>query len=165
MSLLPRAVPLGLKKSHHYDSHCRREWGRSRCRRLAESLARPGGNVTGLSILGPELITKRLEILKETVPKLARVGVLMRAGVGAGTGQQQQMEEISAAATALKLGLQELPTELDADALDRTFKAAGQQHQRDYSDCRSANVRRKKIDRAACHQISVAGDLSGARVC
>ena len=35
---------------------------------LAESLARPGGNVTGLSILGPELITKRLEILKEVVP-------------------------------------------------------------------------------------------------
>ena len=52
---------------------------------LAESLARPGGNVTGLSILGPELITKRLEILKEVVPKLNRVGVLMRTGAGAGS--------------------------------------------------------------------------------
>lgn len=62
---------------------------------LAESLAKPGGNVTGLSILGPELITKRLEILREVVPGLTRVGVLMRAGAGAGTGQQQQMEEIS----------------------------------------------------------------------
>jgi putative tryptophan/tyrosine transport system substrate-binding protein len=91
---------------------------------LAESLARPGGNVTGLSILGPELITKRLEILKEVVPKLTRVGVLMRVGAGAGTGQQQQMEEIRAAALALKLGLQELPTELDTDALERTFKKA-----------------------------------------
>ena len=94
---------------------------------LAESLARPGGNVTGLSILGPELITKRLEILKETVPKLTRVGVLMRTGVGAGSGQEQQMEEIRAAAAALKLGLQELPTELDADALERTLKTAAQQ--------------------------------------
>jgi putative ABC transport system substrate-binding protein len=92
---------------------------------LAESLARPGGNVTGLSILGPELITKRLEILKEVVPKLTRVGVLMRTGPGA--GQQQQMEEIRAAAAALRLNLQELPTELDADALERTFKNAAQQ--------------------------------------
>jgi putative ABC transport system substrate-binding protein len=91
---------------------------------LAASLAQPGGNVTGLSILGPELITKRLEILKEVVPKLARVGVLMRSGVGAGTGQQQQMEEIRPAALALKLNLRELPTELDPDALERTFKTA-----------------------------------------
>lgn len=94
---------------------------------LAESLARPGGNVTGLSILGPELITKRLEILKEVVPKLSRVGVLMRAGAGAGTGQQQQMEEIRAAATALKLVLHELRTALDSDALERTFNAAAQE--------------------------------------
>lgn len=94
---------------------------------LAESLAKPGGNITGLSILGPELITKRLEILKEVVPKLSRVGVLMRTGAGAGPGQQQQMEEIRAAASALKLSLHELPTELDTDALERTFKTAAQQ--------------------------------------
>ena len=41
------------------------------------SLARPGGNVTGLSSLGNELSTKRLEILKDAVPKLARVGFCM----------------------------------------------------------------------------------------
>ena len=43
---------------------------------LVASLARPGGNVTGLSSLSFDLITKRLEILKDAVPKLARVGVL-----------------------------------------------------------------------------------------
>ena len=43
---------------------------------LVASLARPGGNVTGLSSLAPELNTKRLEILKDAVPKLARVGLL-----------------------------------------------------------------------------------------
>ena len=43
---------------------------------LVASLARPGGNVTGLSGLASELNTKRLEILKDVVPKLARVGLL-----------------------------------------------------------------------------------------
>ena len=45
---------------------------------LVASLARPGGNVTGLSSLSTELNTKRLEILKDAVPKLARVGLLRR---------------------------------------------------------------------------------------
>ena len=43
---------------------------------LVTSLARPGGNITGLSVLAPDLGGKRLEILKEVVPKLSRVGVL-----------------------------------------------------------------------------------------
>jgi putative ABC transport system substrate-binding protein len=47
---------------------------------LVSSLARPGGNVTGLSNLAPELNTKRLEILKDAVPKLARVGLLWTPG-------------------------------------------------------------------------------------
>ena len=92
---------------------------------LAKSLARPGGNVTGFSILGPELITKRLEILRDVVPELSRVGVLMRAGVGAGTGQQQQMDEIRAAASALKISLYELPSQMEPSAIDRAFKKAG----------------------------------------
>ena len=43
---------------------------------FVESLARPGGNITGLSTLGPELSGKRLELLKETIPRLSRVAVL-----------------------------------------------------------------------------------------
>jgi putative ABC transport system substrate-binding protein len=43
---------------------------------LVTSLARPGGNVTGLTMISPELSRKRLEILREMVPKLSRVGVL-----------------------------------------------------------------------------------------
>ena len=49
---------------------------------LVASLARPGGNVTGLSSLATELNTKRLEILKDAVPKLARVGLLRPPGAG-----------------------------------------------------------------------------------
>jgi putative ABC transport system substrate-binding protein len=94
---------------------------------FAKSLARPDGNVTGLSILGPELITKRLEILREVVPKVSRVGILMRAGPGAATGQQQQIEEIRAAALSLKLALVELPSEMEADSLESVFRTATQQ--------------------------------------
>jgi putative ABC transport system substrate-binding protein len=47
-----------------------------RCDRLVDSLARPGGNVTGLSNLAPELSGKRLELIKEAVPKITRVAFL-----------------------------------------------------------------------------------------
>lgn len=47
---------------------------------LVDSLARPGGNVTGLTILSPELAVKRLELLKEALPRIARVAVLVRTG-------------------------------------------------------------------------------------
>ena len=70
---------------------------------LIASLARPGGNVTGLSSLSFELNTKRLEILKDAVPKLARVGLLELAG--GGIAQDLQLKEFRPAAQALKLKL------------------------------------------------------------
>ena len=74
---------------------------------LVASLARPGGNVTGFSSLSPELNTKRLEILKDAVPKLARVGLLRSAG----TGSDLQLKELRPAAMALKLKLEEIETQ------------------------------------------------------
>ena len=47
---------------------------------LVASLARPGGNVTGLSLMAPQLEAKRLELLTQTVPGLARVGVHQHGG-------------------------------------------------------------------------------------
>jgi putative tryptophan/tyrosine transport system substrate-binding protein len=88
---------------------------------LVASLARPGGNVTGFSGLSPELITKRLEILKDAVPKLARVGLLRTAGIG-----QFQMKELRPAAVALKLKLEEIVTQADAKGLERAFQTAKQ---------------------------------------
>ena len=77
---------------------------------LVASLARPGGNVTGLSSLSPELSSKRLEILKDAVPKLARVGFLRRAG----PQRIIQLKELRAAAPVLKLKLEEIETQPDA---------------------------------------------------
>jgi putative ABC transport system substrate-binding protein len=73
---------------------------------LIASLARPGGNVTGNSSLVPELNTKRLEILKDAVPKLARVGLLRSPG--SGVPGDLQMKELMPAAVALKLKLEEI---------------------------------------------------------
>src|SRR5262245_19571152 len=70
---------------------------------LVASLARPGGNVTGLSALGTELNTKRLEILKDAVPKLARVGLLGQRG--GGISQDVQLKELRPAALHLKVKL------------------------------------------------------------
>jgi putative ABC transport system substrate-binding protein len=86
---------------------------------LVASLARPGGNVTGLSALAAELNTKRLEILKDAVPKLARVGILR-------TPTSVQWKEIRPAALALKLKLEEIETQPDAEGLESAFKTAKQ---------------------------------------
>jgi ABC-type uncharacterized transport system substrate-binding protein len=91
---------------------------------LVASLARPGGNITGLSGLGVELNTKRLEILKDAVPKLARVGLLWPSG--GRVAVDLQLKEISPAAVALKLKLEEIETQLDAKGLESAFKTAKQ---------------------------------------
>jgi putative ABC transport system substrate-binding protein len=90
---------------------------------LVSSLARPGGNVTGLSNLAPELNTKRLEILKDAVPKLARVGLLWTPGA---SGGEIQLKELRPAAQALKLKLEEITTQPDAKGLESAFQAAKQ---------------------------------------
>ena len=67
------------------------------------SLARPGGNITGLTTLRPELSGKRLELLKEIVPRLSRVAVFVNS-----TSQDyaQVLEELDLAAGALGVKLQ-----------------------------------------------------------
>ena len=89
---------------------------------LVASLGRPGGNVTGLAALAPELNTKRLEILKDAVPKLARVGLLWRPVVN--VGQDLHLKELRLAALAMKLKLEEIETHLDAKGLENAFQAA-----------------------------------------
>ena len=91
---------------------------------LVASLARPGGNVTGLASLSRELNTKRLEILKDAVAKIARVGLLRMPG--AGIAQNLQLNDLRPAALALKLKLEEIETQVDAKGLESAFKTAKQ---------------------------------------
>src|SRR5499433_1572982 len=72
---------------------------------LIASLARPGGNITGLASLAPELSGKQLELLKEIVPKLSRVAVL---GNSMNPGNAQALKETELAAKAFKVQLQYL---------------------------------------------------------
>jgi putative ABC transport system substrate-binding protein len=91
---------------------------------FVESLARPGGNVTGLSLLSNDLGGKRLELFKEAVPKLALVAVLY---VSANVPSIIELkEELTPAARALQLTLQ--PWEVrGTDDLDRVFAALNKQ--------------------------------------
>jgi putative ABC transport system substrate-binding protein len=91
---------------------------------LVASLARPGGNVTGLSSLATDLNSKRLEILKDTVPKLSRVGFLRTPG--ANIAGDLQLKELRPAARALKLKLEEIETQPDPKGLESAFQIAKQ---------------------------------------
>jgi putative ABC transport system substrate-binding protein len=85
------------------------------------SLARPGGNITGLATLAPEIGGKQLELLKEIVPKLSRVAVLGAASTTPGTIQQRR--EIELAAGAFKVQLQYLDV-LGLKDIETAFQAA-----------------------------------------
>ena len=91
---------------------------------VVASLARPGGNVTGNASLSPELNTKRLEVLKDAVPRLDRVGLLRLPGNI--VGQDAQLKELKPSALALKLKLEEIETQPDRKGLENAFQTAKQ---------------------------------------
>ena len=95
---------------------------------LVASLARPGGNVTGLTLLSRELGGKRLELLKEAVPKISRVAVFYDPAFRPSVIDVKEV--LPVAARALGLNLQ--PWEIrSADDFDRVFAAMGKQRPRD----------------------------------
>jgi putative tryptophan/tyrosine transport system substrate-binding protein len=87
---------------------------------LVASLARPGGNITGLSDFNLGVVTKRLELLKEVVPSVSRVAVLLNP---ANPTNLPQLKEIQGVAPALGVTL--LPIEVKgADDIDRAFNVS-----------------------------------------
>jgi ABC-type uncharacterized transport system substrate-binding protein len=91
---------------------------------IIASFARPGGNATGLTVLSEVLNGKRLELLKETAPKITRIGVLSNP---ANPTQPLEWKEIQAAAQGLALKLQSLGVR-SAEDFDGVFKAALEDH-------------------------------------
>jgi len=91
---------------------------------LIESLAHPGGNITGITNLAPELGGKRLELLKEAFPKIARVAVLYNSATQSNVFQLKEV--LPVAARALKLNIQPWDVQ-DAGDFDRVFIAIGKQ--------------------------------------
>jgi putative tryptophan/tyrosine transport system substrate-binding protein len=94
---------------------------------LASSLARPGGNVTGTTFLGPELVSKRLQLLKEIVPSLSRVIVLWHPRAYGERTMAGMLKEAESSAQSLGTKLLLVPADSPAD-LDGTFAAMTREH-------------------------------------
>jgi putative ABC transport system substrate-binding protein len=111
---------------------------------IVESLAHPGGNVSGLSILSRELSGKRLELLKEVVPRMSRVGVLRDAN---NPGGAIGFKEYESAARALKIPLQSLEVRSPNPDFEGAFQAAAKGHANALITIRSGitSVYRKQI--------------------
>ena len=122
---------------------------------LVTSLARPGGNVTGLSFMAPELVGKRLELLKQAVPGASRIAVLWHPGdLGEGT-EKEMLKEADVAARALGVRLQVVevrgPEDFDRAFSDMTRARA------DAVTVQSTNIffieRRRLVDLAAKNRL------------
>ena len=87
-----------------------------------ESLARPGGNLTGISTLAQDLSGKRLELLKEVVPQLSRVGILLDKG---SLNSVASLKEYESAARVLKIEIRALEVHGPKPDLEPIFKTAG----------------------------------------
>jgi putative tryptophan/tyrosine transport system substrate-binding protein len=96
---------------------------------LVASLARPGGNATGLSSLTPERVGKCLQLLKQAVPTVGRVAVLWQPGAVGDRTEKTTLKEADVAARALGMRLQSVeartPADIDRAILDMTKQHTG----------------------------------------
>jgi len=87
-----------------------------------DSLARPGGNITGLTQLASQLHAKRLELLKEAFPRISRVAIIWRP-----QDQKQSMKEVEAAGQALGIQIQSVVVQRRLSDLESAFSAISQE--------------------------------------
>jgi putative ABC transport system substrate-binding protein len=122
---------------------------------LVTSLARPGGNVTGLSVLSPELVGKRLEQLKQALPRVSRVAVLWEPGGGGERTDKDMLKRAEVAGQALGVRLQYVEARGPA-IFDRAFSAMTRAHAGALTVLPSPmflNERRRLVDLAAKHRL------------
>lgn len=89
-----------------------------------QSLARPGGNLTGISTLAQDLNGKRLELLKEVVPQLSRLGILLDRGSSSANSSVVNLKEYEDAARVLKMEIHSLEVQGPNPDLEAIFKTA-----------------------------------------
>jgi putative tryptophan/tyrosine transport system substrate-binding protein len=122
---------------------------------IIKSLARPGGNITGISSLSHELITKRLEVLKDVVPNLTLLGVLS-AGSGSGkVGRERQIQELEPAAQVLKVKLMYLEGKGEK-GLENAFETAMQKRVDAFTPISGPSTlaaRKRIVELAAKHRL------------
>src|SRR5690349_14810667 len=94
---------------------------------LVASLARPGGNVTGTTFLGPELVAKRLQLLKDVVPGLARVAALWHPHAYGEATMANLVKDIEGAARTLGMQLQLAPAD-GPDEIANAFSTMAKEH-------------------------------------
>ncbi len=91
---------------------------------MIDSLARPGGNLTGISTLNQDLNGKRLELLKEVVPQLSRVGILLDRGSSSTSSTVVNLKQYEDAARVLKIEIQSLEVHGPKPDLEPMFNTA-----------------------------------------
>ncbi len=119
------------------------------------SLARPGGNITGTTFLGPELVPKRLALLKESLPKISRVAVLWHPGAFGERTIRDMLNEIAEAAGTLGMQLQ-LVEVRQPNELDHAFSTMARERAEALFQFPSAMLfseRRRIVELAAMHRL------------
>ena len=122
---------------------------------LVASLARPGGNITGTTFLGPELVPKRLALLKEVLPKISRVAVLWHPGAFGERTMRDMLNEIADAAGTLGMQLQ-LVEVREPNELDHAFSTMARERAEALFQFPSAMLfseRRRIVELAAMHRL------------
>ena len=125
---------------------------------LVANLARPGGNVTGMSLLAPELGGKRLAILKEAVGTMSRVAVLWNTAY---PGKRAEFRDSETTAAALKLSLHSIEVRGPSD-FQGAFSAIGRYHPdalMTFADPLTVSNRRQIVDYATQHRLPMSSEL------
>ena len=128
---------------------------------LVASLARPGGNITGLTILGAELAGKRLQLLKDALPSVSRVAFLWNP---ANASHVPYLREIQAAASELKLTLQSVEARVPRD-IERLRRDDAETPRRAHHDGRPRAPAPPGVDRRLCREEASASNVPTAGVC
>jgi len=129
---------------------------------LVQSLSKPGGNLTGLTFLGPELVPKRLALLKEALPRITRVAGRWHPGAFGERTNEEMRKQSDASARSLKVQLQYVEVQ-SGDQLDRAFSTMAKERVEGVIVFPSPllfNERRRTVELAARHRLPV---MSNAR--